>query len=132
MDNVRTEQHVEARAPNPVTDIAVRRAASRLIAVGGVVALVGCGTLMPSVGEQASGLHRAETMAVARSLGTVPDGEAAPWTEIATDAVGTARFVGEGAGHCRPAEIMRWRSDQLDTLRMTFCQTSSGWVPEPG
>ncbi len=131
MDYDRTEQRADARAPHPVTDIAVRRAASRLIAVGGVVVLVGCGTLLPSIGEQASGLHRAETIAVARSLGTVPDGEAAPWTEIATDAVGTARFVGESAGQCRAAEIMRWRSDRLDTLRMTFCESSGGWVPEP-
>lgn len=131
MENRKTAPRVEISAALPSPDIAVRRVASRIIAVGGLVILVGCGTLLPTVGEQASGLHRTETLAVARSLSTVPEGQAAPWTEIETDAVGTARFIGETEGACRPAEIMRWRSDRLDTLRMTFCESSSGWVPEP-
>lgn len=67
-------------------------------------------------------LAEAEMVSVARSLSAVPPGKTAPWTEMRTDAVGTARIVGEVEGACLPVEVMRLRDDRLDTMRLDLCE----------
>lgn len=69
-----------------------------------------------------SGLHRAERAAIARSLAATAPGAPAPWTVVATDAVGSARFVGEVEAGCGLVEVLRLRADRLDTITTHVCR----------
>lgn len=108
------------------------RAANRAIAIGALGFLMSCASLFNGPQDGPNGLHGAESMSIGLGLAQVEAGRPAPWTVIETDAVGTARFVGEsqGADGCRPVEVLRWRRDVLDTLEIVFCPNASGsWRP---
>ena len=85
------------------------------------LSLAGCAGSSARIVEGVPLLAAAERASIARSLAAVPHGATAPWTEIETDAVGTARIVGEASGGCLPVEVMRLREDHFDTLHLDLC-----------
>ena len=107
-------------------DIAACRRASPALAAA--MLLAACAAREPAVSAGAPVLAAAEKASVVRSLAAVEPGKTAPWTEVATDAVGTARIIGDADGGCLPVEVMRLRGDTFDSVHFALCDPAESYA----